>query len=122
MFIFDLKYCLKIIRSIKNNEFVITIKKLVDTSNDVVMRRGYVRNKAIYNTGFIPNRTLELNFSENIKYKVPAGISYSWSLKHAMIRSSVFRSSNVGDEFYIVIINNNKVVMAYNTKFFELQA
>ena len=120
IFIFDLSYCLNIIKPIKNDKFDIMVKKLVDTSNGEAMLREYVRNKAIYNTGFIPNRTLQLNFSEKLKYNVPAGISYSWSIKHAMIPSSVFRSSKVGDEFYIVVINN-KVIMAYNTKFFELQ-
>lgn len=66
-------------------------------------------------------RPYRLYFSiKKRKYNIPSGKNYRWSKDFCMYDYNVFNSSTVGDEFYLIIINN-KVIYAYNSKFFELQ-
>ncbi len=54
-------------------------------------------------------------------YIIPFGENYAWSKMHNMMESSVYNSSNIGDEFYVISFDNKKIALAYNTKFFELK-
>lgn len=64
-----------------------------------------------------------LNFSSYGKYILFRGDYYKWSTKYNMSDKSVYNSSSVDDEFYLVLTKKHtgKISLAYNTKMFELQ-
>lgn len=62
-----------------------------------------------------------LNFKCYGSYIIPFGENYAWSKMHNMMESSVYNSSNIGDEFYIISFDNKRIALVYNTKFFEFK-
>lgn len=46
---------------------------------------------------------------------------YKWSDLHSMNEGSLFRSSNLDEDFYVVSIGKVKNIMVYNKKMFELR-
>lgn len=61
-----------------------------------------------------------LTFEKYGIYTIPQCVNYSSSRNFQMNDIEVFNTSKKDDEFYIVLSNNNKPILAYNTKFFEL--
>lgn len=61
-----------------------------------------------------------LQFTSYGEYLIPEGKNYKWSEKHCMDAKSVYDYSIIGDEFYVVVINNT-ICYAYNKKLFELE-
>lgn len=66
------------------------------------------------------NYLYKLCFEKHKEYFLPLGKLYSWSQVNNMNDWQVFRSTEIGDEFYTVVINN-KIIYVYNNKFFELK-
>ena len=69
----------------------------------------------------LPSEVKVLTFGKYSEFVLPKGVYYSFSKQFAMREDEIFRSSKIGDEFYLVIDKNNKILMAYNKKFFEFQ-
>lgn len=59
-------------------------------------------------------------FSKHKKYRIPTGENYSFSQKYRMNSDGIYRLSDIGDEFYLVLCNN-KIITVYNTKLFEIK-
>lgn len=59
-----------------------------------------------------------LFFKYNEKFELPFHKCYKWSSRHAMRPRGIFISSDVGDTFTIVKINN-QILMVYNNKLFQ---
>lgn len=60
-----------------------------------------------------------LYFVSGYKYEIPKGIHYTWSSMYEMEDHGVFRSSDVGDLFYLISMDRKTILLAYNTKMFE---
>lgn len=65
-------------------------------------------------------KTHKLVFKSGRRYTLPDNIEYykwtGWGMKHLQ----VYNSTEIGDEFYVVVTKKNKVLQIYNKKFFEL--
>lgn len=116
---FLIDFIAKYIRLKKGNCFVLK-DELIGTSHRSLLERLFdyymwgmlfLFFKASYN----------LNFKCYGWYIIPNGENYSWSKMHNMMGKSVYNSSNVGDEFYIVSFDKKKIALVYNTKFFEFK-
>lgn len=62
----------------------------------------------------------KLYFEKYKEYELPEGNLYNWSYINSMNDWQIFRSANIGDEFYLVVANN-KPLYVYNTKYFALK-
>lgn len=60
-----------------------------------------------------------LYFVSGYKYEIPKGIHYTWSSMYEMEDHGVFRSSDVGDLFYLISMDRKRILLAYNAKMFE---
>ena len=96
-------------KNICNQNFKIITDTLIDKEAEIIGTRLRASKPNI------------LHFKACGKYLIPACINYSSAKQFAMCEDEVFRSSKIGDEFYLVIDNKNKILMSYNTKFFEFQ-
>ncbi len=65
-----------------------------------------------------------LIFDSYGKYGISEHKNYSWSKRNALKDEDVFNCSDIGDEFYLVIMKINKkeeIAMAYNSKLFQFE-
>ena len=63
-----------------------------------------------------------LEFSNYGEYIIPAGRNYKWSKFYDMFEHDVLRASHVGDTFFVVLLRNEKkIAVAYNTRLFEME-
>lgn len=60
----------------------------------------------------------KLFFKCNKEFELPFHKCYKWSSQHAMRKREIYITSDVGDTFTIVKINN-QILMVYNDKYFE---
>ena len=91
------------------NKYEIIKDRLVNLKNGV----GPVPSTSI--TFYKPYR---LWFSiKKRRYNIPSGKNYKWSKDYCMYDYNVFNSSSIGDEFYLIIVNDS-IASAYNEKFF----
>ena len=61
-----------------------------------------------------------LNFASYGQYCILSGENYSSSELYTMNDKGVFNSSTIGDTFYLIVDTKNRILLAYNTKLFEL--
>jgi hypothetical protein len=61
-----------------------------------------------------------LDFANCGKYKLGNDYFYKWSKLYSMSEESLYRSSNVDDEFYVISVADENVIV-YNKKMFELR-
>lgn len=99
---------IKTLKIIKNRNFEIIIDKLIDKNET------YYRNVLI-------SPTQCLKFNEFGEYILPESISYPSAKQFTMATEELFRSSKIGDEFYLVVDDKNNILIVYNAKFFELK-
>lgn len=138
-FIYSFYRFIALIISINKNKFDIIVDKLVDKQDDG-SHRYYPMEYSIDEMQLPDHRIpyvflfpkfamhqlkkayflFKLRFAKYKEYYIPEGKLYRWSNKYRMEHWAVYRWSEIGDEFYLVVANN-KVLYAYNTKFFELQ-
>ena len=95
-------------RTVENDEFEIVTDKLVNTQEESV--------------GFRASRTriYTLEFSSYGNYVISKE-NYHSSENYSMSDQGVFYTAKVGDAFYLVVDKNQRILLAYSTKFFELQ-
>ena len=74
-----------------------------------------------YTGGFIPFRQHHnLIFARYGKYYIPKD-NYTWSNEFHMDVKGVYNYSNIGDEYYLILSKDKKILLAYNMKLFELK-
>lgn len=61
-----------------------------------------------------------LNFASYGQYCILGGENYSSSELYHMNDTGVFNYSTIGDTFYLILDTKNRILLAYNTKLFEL--
>jgi hypothetical protein len=93
---------------IPKGNFTIVIEELVEKKSEIVRQ---------YNN----SRPHTLVFSSNREYYITKADNYPSSKNYRMYKDSVSNSSNIGDKFYLVQNKKNEIILAYNTKFFNLQ-
>lgn len=90
----------------KSKNFTVTTEKLVNAADKMhITRQG-----GIY-------YTYHLKFNGYKEYQIPS-YNYEWSDVFNMSDKGVFNYSVLGDEFYLIIINN-KIQLVYNCKLFK---
>ena len=98
---------------------IIKLHKALHNTDSIVKDKMISKEKRRYRR--IRNRGYaRLNFSNYGVYMIP-NLSYSWS---SMQHLAVYESSDYGDEFYLVLSkpHTGEILLAYNTKTFELQS
>lgn len=126
----------KALSYINKNEFDIITDKLTDSRrmisstrlNEVLIeelpdwrKRPYISVFPKIEAQFSrKNYFYKLCFEKHKEYYLPLGKLYNWSQINSMNDWQIFRSANIGDEFYLVVANG-KVLYAYNTKHFEFK-
>lgn len=70
---------------------------------------------------YMLSKPYRLYFTSYDEYQIPKGDNYKWSQMYSMSSEGVFNCAIDGDEYYLVVIDNKKAILAYNTKHFELR-
>lgn len=90
----------------KSKNFTVTTAKLVNADDKMhITRQGVVYY------------TYHLKFNGYEEYQIPS-YNYEWSHIFNMSDKGVFNYSVLGDEFYLIIIND-KIQLVYNCKLFK---
>lgn len=115
----------KMILKLRKDRFDIVIDKAYDM-RDAYRVRGrsggamaILSSKPILPFGIFRG-PIDLYFTKYKKYIFPFGMHYNFSEKNKYDYYQMVSSSKIGDEFYLLIINN-RIVEIYNTKLFELR-
>ncbi len=64
-------------------------------------------------------RPHKLIFKSYGEYGIPSGKNYRFSERYAMSDDGVYNQSIIGDTFYLVVDDKEKIYAVYNTKWFE---
>lgn len=107
---------IKIFIAINKGNYKIETDKLVQKNH--ISAERYTPFKP--NLNLIADTPNVFYFSKYKKYRIPTGENYSFSQKYCMNSDGIYRLSDIGDEFYLVIIND-KIICAYNKKLFEIE-
>ncbi len=100
----------KKLKEIEKGEFIVILDELL------YEKQGELRTEATFYKG---KWISYLQFSNNGRWELE-GNYYSWSDKYKMSGTGICNTSVSKDIFYVVLYKNTKkVVMAYNTKFFD---
>ncbi len=103
----------KKIRKIKEHEFIVVLDELL------YEKQGELRTEATFYKGRWISYMQFLNYG---RWEME-GNYYSWSDKYKMSSTGICNTSNSKDMFYVVLYKDTKkIVMAYNTKFFEYRS
>lgn len=62
-----------------------------------------------------------LFFSSYAEYNIPGGMNYKGSKEFCVRDEAIYNGAMKGDEFYLAIIDNKEIPIAYSKKLFELQ-
>ena len=112
----------KVVAKISNDEIVITKDVLISCEDGCDQSITTVTRPV--GTAFLNLFSNESKFALNFKcygtFRIPKGVNYQESKMYSMDAKGVYNYSVVGDEFYLVVIDN-KILYVYNTKLFELQ-
>ena len=106
-------YMLQKIKKINNNKFSIKIEKLH------YCKKEYLRSYHI-SYDFCKFWLDVLCFNTG-KYTIGNSSYYEWSKINRMSTKGLINSSKIGDEFYIICDEKEKIRMVYNCKLFELK-
>ena len=104
----------RIIIDIKNNRYIISKDTLIEDKGKISRFKNLFRGKLF--------KLDALAFKSYGIYEIQIIDYYKWSKNFEMSRESVYNSSNIGDEFYLVTTKKEKILMVYNCKMFELKS
>ena len=62
----------------------------------------------------------KLFFSFYAEYNIPGGMNYKWSKNFCVRDEAIYNAAMKGDEFYLAVIDNKEIPIAYSKKHFEL--
>lgn len=99
---------------------IISVIAMIKTiKGDFQISEDWVVDKLPKRYGRYTHKPNTLVFAKGGKYAIN-DLNYEWSSLFSMNDESVFRSSNIDDDFYVVSAGKSKNVLAYNKKFFDL--
>jgi hypothetical protein len=93
--------------TVRKKNFTVVKEKLVEKEAEI-HRRYHSR----------PNTLIFKNYD---KHFLTEYWHYSFSAQYKMFDTELFRTSDIGDEFYLIVNKKNKILLVYNTKYFELE-
>ncbi len=101
-------------------EYTVIKDTLVNVDKETVVepnRRRSIYRARRHNHLYIDD--VEFLYFSSRKWRIPYRC-YEWSSLYNMSREGISNTSIIGDEFYLVILNNtHEICVAYNAKFFE---
>lgn len=96
-------------------------KKFEITTDELVYTLAEIRSVGACTVMRARTRPWTLQFKQFGDFGFFGGTFYQSSKQFKMWYDELFRSSKIGDEFYLVIDDKKKILIVYNTKFFELK-
>lgn len=109
-------------RKIINTTRVAQFEIVLDTLEDHILNHEPYATKFLFMIEGVALKTKKpyrLKFYNSGEYEVPLCENYVWSNNCKISGAGLFRLSQKGEEFYLVRLDN-KIIMVYSTKFFEL--
>lgn len=97
---------------INQNKFTVVTDQLVETTEGRLSAIGLMQ-------GYLWWKPHTLRFAAHGEYYIGRGKQYKWSKLYDLSARDVFNSSHPGDTF-ILIMRGKKILMAYNTRLFEV--
>ncbi|MBR6502175.1 MAG: hypothetical protein IKT42_01920 [Clostridia bacterium] len=113
----DMLFHLKLFVNMKKKNYNIETDTVVDKKNTA--GEYYYPFKPKVNALFFDTPNI-FYFSKYKKHRIPKGKSYSFSQSYCMNSDGIYRSTNIGDEFYLIVLNK-KILQIYNKKFFDIK-
>lgn len=100
---------------LKKGHFIIE----ADYVTDKIHKNTY--SNILFHFKSILEQTYKITFAKNKHYTLLANNMeyYKWT-NWGMKPKEVFRSTEIGDEFYLVVTKKNRILQIYNKKLFEL--
>ena len=92
--------------TVRKKNFTVVKEKLVEKESEI---RGRYHSQ--------PNTLIFKTYGQHFLTEY---WHYSFSAQYTMFDAELFRMSDIGDEFYLIVDKKNKVLLVYNTKYFEL--
>ena len=77
------------------------------------------KKQKTYGTRTSSPKPYRLIFANNHTYKIPTGENYCWSSLFSMDDETLYKHTDINDDFYIINIKKQKTILAYNKKFIE---
>ncbi len=102
----------------------ISKKKAIKTENFetitdwVTEKRLYAKNSIFDKT---PTYEPSLQFARSGKFLFSEIIYYSWSSLFPFDRKTLYRTSEINQDFYVIRFKNKKPFLIYNKKYFEME-
>ncbi len=118
-FVYSYKH-FKLMCDINKNQFTVTTDKLVSCEE----KHRFDLNYDFFKSSRLNlrlNRAYRLYFSVYGEYLIPRKKNHRWSDMHCMFDKDVYNYSVADDEFYLAVVGNKKIVLAYNAKLFEFK-
>ncbi len=102
------------ISKIKKDRFYVFSEKLLGKQEAPPrQKRGMICNDP-YDSSYL------LYFNSCDRFRIPRGMNYKWSKLGGIPDYGVYRGANVNDTFILASTDSIRVLIAYNTKLFEL--
>ena len=99
-------------------EYTVIKDKLVNIAHETVVRKRRISPLYPNNNRYSVDEVEALYFSSR-HWCIPRRC-YEWSSLYNMSGDGISNTSVIGDEFYLIILNETQeICVAYNTKFFE---
>ena len=109
---------LKLICKTNKNDFKIVIDSLCGREEKRSIDKFFAYEHHIRLALNRPYRLFFVNYGE---YQIPKKQNYRWSFMNSMKAKDIYNSAVTKDEYYLAVVDNKEIVLAYNTKLFELQ-
>ncbi|MBE6750623.1 MAG: hypothetical protein E7560_05620 [Ruminococcaceae bacterium] len=108
---------------VKTDNFRIETDECVD-KKEIYARWDYYGFKKLisaYNHYYFDKLNYHLFFMVNGDYCIKRNKNYVCSEMYTMEAKGVYRYAEVGDEFYLAVVNKNTILLVYNTKLFDFK-
>ncbi|MBR3594391.1 MAG: hypothetical protein IKL44_06950 [Clostridia bacterium] len=117
--------CIFVFSAVYIDEMIGSIAGIIKSKNgNFLVEIDWVTGKKPKRSGngklnnYRPNTLI---FARNGKFFIPEGENNAWSKLYAMDDNSIYHSTDINDDFYIIKIGRKRTAMAYNKKHFELE-
>ena len=118
----EIIYAATLLVKIRRNDFAVINDKLINKSCAKMGAYSRDRSKfysAAVDSGIFTHYKHKLYFQNTaLMYCIPRGINYEWC-NCRMNQFQIYESCRYGDVFYLVLVNN-KIILAYNANFFDM--
>lgn len=108
----------KLINKTNKNDFKIVIDSLCGREEKHSIDKFFAYE---HHMRLALNRPYRLFFVNYGEYQIPKKQNYRWSFMNSMKAKDIYNSAVSKDEYYLAVVDNKEIVLAYNTNFFELK-